>query len=162
VKLNPFKNGGVKEEERPSFVNVIIRAYGFTLCAWTNRNVGITLSPKHSSLAVRLFVPVLPHVLAGGKNGGLDKEFNGSPRVECFVIYVGRRVGSGFCSSHFKEKAKKEKKRRRRKKRGFHGRQWRDSKKPRKTKTQKKKNRENPKCINLNSLRQLLSSEIKR
>jgi len=30
--------------------------------------------------------------------------------VEGFVIYVGRTVRGGFCSSHFKEKAKKEKK----------------------------------------------------
>jgi len=53
---------------------------------------------------------VLPPILAGGKSGGLGEEFSESPRVEGFVVYGGRRVGNGFCSRHFQEKAKKEKK----------------------------------------------------
>jgi len=110
AKLNPFKNGGVKEEERLSFVGAIIRAHEFALCARTNRDIVITLSAKHPSLAIRFVIPVLPHILTGGKSGGLDEEFSGSPRVESFVIYAGRRVGCGFYSSHFKEKAEKEKK----------------------------------------------------
>jgi len=42
---------------------------------------------------------MLPHILVGGKSGGLGEEFNEGPRVLDFVIYVGRRDGSGFCSS---------------------------------------------------------------
>jgi len=76
AKLNPFKNNGVEEEERLSFVGAIVHAYGYALCVGTNRDIGVTLSPKHSSLAVRLFVPVLPHILAGGKSGGLGEEFS--------------------------------------------------------------------------------------
>jgi len=53
---------------------------------------------------------MLPHNLARDESGGLGKEFNRGPRVEGFVINVGRRVGSYFCSSHLKEKAKKRKK----------------------------------------------------
>jgi len=68
VKLNPFKNGGVEEEERLSFVGAIVRAYGYALCAGTNRDIGVALSPKHSSLAVRLVVLVLPHILAGSNS----------------------------------------------------------------------------------------------
>jgi len=78
-----------------------------------------------TSLPIRIFVPVFPYILAGGESGSLGEEFNGSPGVEGFVIYVGRRVGSG------------------RKKQGFSGSRWRDSKKPRKTEEQRK-NREKP------------------
>jgi len=54
---------------------------------------------------------VLPHVLAGVESGGLGEEFSGIPRVEGFVIYAGRRIGGGFCSSHLEEiqKSKKRK-----------------------------------------------------
>jgi len=105
-----FKNGGVEEEERLSFVGVITDAHGFALRAGTNRDISITLSPKYPSFAVRLFVLMLPYILTGGKSGGLGEEFSRGPGVEGFVIYVGRRVGSDFCSIHFKEIAKKEKK----------------------------------------------------
>jgi len=53
---------------------------------------------------------MLPYVLAGGECGDLGEEFRRGLRVEGFVIDVGRRVGSGFCSGHLKEKAKKRKK----------------------------------------------------
>jgi len=31
---------------------------------------------------------------------------SGSPRVEGFVSYFGRRIGCGFCSSHLEESLK--------------------------------------------------------
>jgi len=46
---------------------------------------------------------MLPHVLAGGKRGGLGEEVNRSPWVEGFVVNVGRRVGGGFGSGHLEE-----------------------------------------------------------
>jgi len=110
VEFNPFENGRVELEQGHSNVDAIVSAYEFTLCAGTNRNIGITVSPKHLSLVVRLFVPVLPYIFAGGESGGLDEEFSGCPWVEGFVIDVGRRVGCSFCSDHLKGKAKKRKK----------------------------------------------------
>jgi len=109
-KPNSFKNGGVEEQERLSSIDTIVRPYEFAICVKMNRNIGVALSPKDTPNAVRLFVPILPHILAGSKSGGLGEEFSGSPRVEGSVIYVGRTIISGFCSSHFKEKATKEKK----------------------------------------------------
>jgi len=53
---------------------------------------------------------VLPHILVRGKSGDLDEEFSEGPRVEGFVIDVGRRVGCSFCSGHLKKKAKRRKK----------------------------------------------------
>jgi len=110
AKLNSFKNGGVKEEERFSFVGAIIRAHGFALCAGMNRDIGVTLSPKHPSLAIRLVVPVLPHILAGGKSGGLNEEFSGSPRVEGFVITLGGVLKMVFVRAISRRKLKKRKK----------------------------------------------------
>jgi len=46
---------------------------------------------------------MLPHVLDGSKPGGLGEEVSRSPRVEGFVIDVGRRVGGGFGSGHLEE-----------------------------------------------------------
>jgi len=46
---------------------------------------------------------MFPHVLAGGEHGGLDEEFIRSPRVQGFVVNIGRRVGGGFGSSHLEE-----------------------------------------------------------
>jgi len=103
AEFDPFKNGEVKEEDRLSFVGPVINAHGFALRTRTNRDVRITLPPKHSSLAVGLPLPVLPHVLARVECGGFSEEFSGSPRVQGLVVYVGRRFGGGFCSSHLEE-----------------------------------------------------------
>jgi len=75
-----------------------------------NRNVFITLPPKYtplksgsssrcfltSSLEVRVEVSAKSSAEAQG--------------WRAFVINVGRRVGSGFCSGYLEEKAKKRKK----------------------------------------------------
>jgi len=42
---------------------------------------------------------MFPHVLAEG----LDEEVIRSPRVQGFVVNVGRRVVSGFCSGYLEE-----------------------------------------------------------
>jgi len=110
VEFNPFDKGGIQEEEGFPVVSTIISAHGFTLRAGTNQNIRVALSPKYPSLAARLFVLMLPYILAGGESGDLDEEFSGGPRVEGFVINVGRRVRCSFCSGHLKEKAKKIKK----------------------------------------------------
>jgi len=110
--LKPCSIGvsGVFDELRLGLLESFGLLSKFTLHAGTNRNIRIALSRKYPSLAVTLFVPVLPHILAGGESGGLDEEFSGGPRVEGFVIDVGRRVGCIFCSGHLKGKAKKRKK----------------------------------------------------
>jgi len=53
---------------------------------------------------------MLLYILPGGESGGVREEFNGGPRVEGFVIDVGRRVGCSFCLGHLKGKGKKRKK----------------------------------------------------
>jgi len=103
TKLDLFKNGGVEEEERLSLVGAIVRAYGFALCVGTNRDIRVALSPKYPSLAIRLIVPMLRHVHTGGKCRSLGEELGRGPRIQGLVVYVGRRVGSGLCSSHLEE-----------------------------------------------------------
>jgi len=41
------------------------------------------------AFGVSLFFSILPHVLAGGKRGGLSEEFSESPRVQSFVVTLG-------------------------------------------------------------------------
>jgi len=68
------------------------------------------LPPKDTTFVVRLTIHVGFYTFAGGEARGLSEEVLGGPGVQGFVIYVGRRIGSGFCSSHLKEKANKREK----------------------------------------------------
>jgi len=56
-----------------------------------------------------LILYMVPHVFEGSKFGSLSEKVNGSPRIQGFVIDVGKRVRSGFCLGHLKEKAIKRK-----------------------------------------------------
>ena len=47
-----------------------VHAHGFTLYAWTNRDISVTLSPERLTLEVRLAVQVCPLVRNRGEGGG--------------------------------------------------------------------------------------------
>jgi len=81
MQFDPFKNGGVEEDEGLSFVEAIISTYWFALSARANRDIGVAFSPKDAPFTVKLIVPVFPYILAKGESGGLNEEFSGSPRV---------------------------------------------------------------------------------
>jgi len=65
--------------------------------------VSIALSPEHTKHMGNLILPMFHHILTGGESGGLSKEVLGGPKVEGSVIYLGRRVGCCFRSSHLEE-----------------------------------------------------------
>jgi len=93
----------IKEEEGLSFIGPVIGAHCFALSTGLNQDISITFSPKDAPFTVGLTFPVFPHILARIESRGFSEKLSRGPGVQGSVIYVGWRVGGGFCSSHLEE-----------------------------------------------------------
>jgi len=81
TEFDLLEDGAVEEEKYFPVVGAIVSAHKLTLRTGLNGYVRIAFSPKHATHTSGLVLPMLYHIPARGKRGGLGKKFVRGPRV---------------------------------------------------------------------------------